>query len=143
MSKLTYIDDCRLDQFILRKLLNRYGFPFEVNCMDTSEEALVQLKRECLHRENLPDIILLDIYNPYLDAWNFLDRVQALYPILAKPVEVFILSASKYPTDVERLKLYGFVKAYILKPITKAALQQLIYTREVFQSGFLTLEAQN
>ncbi|HWD86921.1 MAG TPA: response regulator [Mucilaginibacter sp.] len=143
MSKLTYIDDCRLDQFILRKLLNRYGFPFEVNCVDTSEEALVELKRQCLRRENLPDIILLDIYNPYLDAWNFLDRIQALYPILAKPVEVFVLSASKYPTDVERLKQYGFVKAYILKPITKEALQQLIYTKEVFQSKFLTLEAQN
>jgi len=143
MSKLTYIDDCRLDQFILRKLLNRYGFPFEVRCADTSEEALVQLKRECLRRENLPDIILLDIYNPYLDAWNFLDRVQALYPILAKPVEVFILSASKYPTDVERLKQYHFVKAYIVKPITREALQQLIYTREVFKSEFSTLEIQN
>lgn len=143
MSKLTYIDDCRLDQFILRKLLNRYGFPFEVQCMDTSEEALMQLKRQCLHKENLPDIILLDIYNPYLDAWNFLDRIQALYPVLTKPVEVFVLSASKYPTDVERLKQYGFVKAYILKPITKEALQQLIYTKEVFQSKFLTLEAQN
>lgn len=111
--------------------------------MDTSEEALMQLKRQCMRIENLPDIILLDIYNPYLDAWNFLDRVQALYPLLAKPVEVFILSASKYPTDVERLKQYEFVKAYIVKPITREALQQLIYTKEVFKNGFLTLEAQN
>jgi hypothetical protein len=62
---------------------------------------------------------------------------------LAKSAEVFILSASKYPADVERLKQYDFVKAYIVKPITREALQQLIYAKEVFQGGFFTLEAQN
>jgi len=143
MNKLTYIDDCRLDQFILKKILTRYGFPFEVECLDTSEEALIQLRRECRRHEDLPDIILLDIYNPFLDAWNFLDRVQAIYPILAKPVEVFILSASKYPTDVERLKQYDFVKAYIEKPITKEALQQLICMKETSRDRFLTVGALN
>jgi len=143
MNKLTYIDDCRLDQFILKKILTRYGFPFEVECMDTSEEALIQLRRECRHCEDLPDIILLDIYNPFLDAWNFLDRVEAMYPLLAKPVEVYILSASKYTTDLERLKQYDFVKAYIEKPITKEALQQLIRAKESPRHRFLALEAQN
>ncbi|MGZ3943653.1 MAG: response regulator [Mucilaginibacter sp.] len=137
MNKLTYIDDCRLDQFIFKKLLSRYGSPVEVECLDTAVEALIQLKRKCLDPAGLPDIILLDIYNPFLDAWNFLDRVQALYPVLAKPVEVYILSASRYPTDVERLKQYDFVKAYIVKPVTREVLEQLVREKESKQSRLL------
>jgi CheY-like chemotaxis protein len=98
--------------------------------LDTAEEALIQLKRKCLTADDLPDIILLDIYNPYLDAWNFLDRLQAIHSLLAKPVEVYILSASKYPTDVERLKQYDFVKAYIVKPVTREVLGRLVRKRE-------------
>jgi CheY-like chemotaxis protein len=143
MNKLTYIDDCQIDQFILRKLLSRYGMPCEVNCSDTVEEVLVQLKRQSTDGDSLPDIILLDIYDPYLNAWEFLDRVQSMYPLLAKPVEVFILSASKYPADVERLKQYDFVKAYIVKPITKEILIQLMRERETAADRLMTLEAQN
>jgi len=139
MNKLTYIDDCRLDQFIFKKLLSRYGSPVEVQCLDTAIEALIQLKRKCRDSKALPDIILLDIYNPYLDAWNFLDRVQAIHSLLAKPVEVYILSASKYPTDVERLQQYDFVKAYIVKPVTRDVLEQLVREKEFAQSSLLTL----
>jgi CheY-like chemotaxis protein len=143
MNKLTYIDDCQLDQFILRKILSRYGMPCELNCSDTVEEVLIQLKRQSTDGDSLPDIILLDIYDPFLNAWEFLDRVQAMYPFLAKPVEVFILSASRYPTDVERLKQYDFVKAFIVKPITKEILVQLIRERETTMDRLVTLEAQN
>jgi len=142
MNKLTYIDDCRLDQFIFKKLLSRYGSPVEVECLDTAVEALIQLKRKCLDSDGLPDIILLDIYNPFLDAWNFLDRVQALYPALAKPVEVYILSASRYPTDVERLKQYDFVKAYIIKPVTREVLEQLVREKELTQNRLFNLSVQ-
>jgi len=56
---------------------------------------------------------------------------------------VYILSASKYPTDIERLAQYDFVKAFILKPITKEVLLKLIREKETAAGNFFTLEAQN
>ena len=75
------------------------------------------------------------------DAWDFLDRVNWLYPNLAKPIEVYILSASKYPADVERAQQYSFVKAFMLKPITKELLQKLIRQKQTSYNPFALLEA--
>jgi CheY-like chemotaxis protein len=126
MSKLTYIDDCPLDQFILRKILTRYGSSCEVKCTDTCIGVLSLLSHRRLDEDQVPDIILLDIYMPGLNAWDFLDRVKWLYPSLPGPLNVFILSASKFDQDVERAKKYHFVKAFMLKPITKEVLQKLV-----------------
>ncbi|MGZ3767514.1 MAG: response regulator [Mucilaginibacter sp.] len=143
MSKLTYIDDCQLDHFILKRIISRFGSSCEVKCTDTCNEVLNLLSQYRLDREKLPDIILLDIYLPEFDAWDFLDNVQLMYPTLAKPVEIYILSACKYPEDVEHARHYPFVKAFILKPITKEVLQNLIRQKESEINRFTALEAQN
>ena len=143
MSKLTYIDDCQLDQFILRKILTRYGSSCEVKCADTCIGVLSLLSQRGLDEDQIPDIILLDIYMPGFSAWDFLDRVRWLYPTFPKPVEVYILSACKHPSDVERSKQYHFVKAFMLKPITKEAIQELMRQKEPPVSRFNMIEALN
>jgi CheY-like chemotaxis protein len=143
MSKLTYIDDCQLDHFILKKILSRFGSSCEVNCADTGKEILSLLLRYKFDKNNLPDIILLDIYSPNFDAWDFLDKMQSLNPVLAKPVEIYILSAYNYPDDVERAKQYTSVKAFILKPITKEVVQKLIKQKESPLNRFPTIETLN
>lgn len=143
MSKLTYIDDCQLDHFILKKIISRFGSSCEVKCTDTCIEVLSLLSQHRQDAEKLPDIILLDIYMPEFDAWDFLDKVQILYSNLTKAVEIYILSACKYPEDVERVKQYPFVKAFILKPITKEVLLKLIRQKESSFSKFTSMETPN
>jgi CheY-like chemotaxis protein len=143
MNKLTYLDDCQLDQFILKKILSRFGSSYEVKCTASGNEVITVLSQNRLDKDKLPDIILLDIYMPGFDGWDFLDKMQSIYQTLASPPEVYILSASKYPADIERLKRYSCVKAFILKPITKEVLQKLIRQRESRFTQFSTLEAQN
>ncbi|MEO6850740.1 MAG: hypothetical protein ABI166_08915, partial [Mucilaginibacter sp.] len=116
MNKLTYIDDCQLDHFILKKILSRFGSPCEVKCTATGNEVFNLLMRYKYDRSKLPDMILLDIYVPEFDCWSFLDKMQLLNPTLVKPIEIYILSASKYHADIERAKQYSCVKAYIHKP---------------------------
>ena len=140
MNKVTYIDDCQLDQFILRKILTRYGSSCEVNCTDTCLDVLSLLSQRKLDEEQMPDIILLDIYIPGINAWDFLDRIKWLYPSLPKPLDVYILSANKYPEDVERAKEYAFVKAFMLKPITKEMLQKLVLQIESPIDRFVLIE---
>ncbi|HVS91192.1 MAG TPA: response regulator [Mucilaginibacter sp.] len=143
MNQLTYIDDRQLDHFILKKTLSRFGSPYEVKCTASGAAVQYLLSQYKLDSEKLPDIILIDIYMKDFDAWAFLDDLQSVYPLLAKPIEVYVLSATRYPADVERLKQYGFVKAFILKPITKEVLQMLIKEKEARVDRFRILEAQN
>jgi CheY-like chemotaxis protein len=143
MNKLTYIDDRQLDQFILKKILSRFGSSFEVKCTDTGNEVLNLLSKNRSDRNELPDIILLDIYMNGFDSWDFLDKLQLLNPLLAKPLKVYILSASQYPEDVERARRYACVKAFILKPITVGVLQKLMRQRGVPLRKLTTNTAQN
>lgn len=53
MNKLTYIDDCQLDQFILRKVLSRYGTSCEVKCTDTCIGVLSILSQRQLDEETM------------------------------------------------------------------------------------------
>jgi CheY-like chemotaxis protein len=143
MNTLTYIDDRQLDHFILKKTLSRFGSPYEVKCTTTGATVQYLLSKYKLDGDKLPDIILIDIYMKGFDAWTFLEDLQLLYPLLAKPVEVYVLSASRYPGDLERLKQYEFVKAFILKPITKEVLQTLIKQKEARMDNFRILESPN
>ena len=141
MQTLTCIDNCELDVFILKKILSGYGIPFNVKSADTGSEVIRKLSKYKTDGSELPDIILLDIYMPGFDAWDFLDRMNWLYPTLAKSVEVYVLSAHKYPNDVERARQYPFVKAFILKPITKQVLLKLIDQKKALFQRFTMLEA--
>ncbi|HTI60270.1 hypothetical protein [Mucilaginibacter sp.] len=144
MNKLTYIDDCQLDHFILRKLLSRFGSPVEIRCTGSGSRIMDQLSQNYADEGSLPDIILLDIaYQQGFDAWEFLDQLRSLYPRLAKPIDVYILSATKYPADLLHLEKYDFVKAFIMKPITKEALQKIIRHREMSVDRFAFIEAYN
>lgn len=142
ISKLTCIDDCKLDHFILIKTLSRFGSPYEVKCSSTGAAVLYLLSQYKLNKEKLPDIILIDIYTRELDAWGFLDELQTLYPKLVKPVEVYILSAFVYPDDLERLRKYRFIQSVIIKPITKEILCELIRQKES-ANRFTILENSN
>ena len=143
MNKLTYIDDCQLDRFILQKILSKFGSQYEVKCTDTGNDVLNLLTQYEMGMSNLPDTILLDIYIPDFDAWAFLDRMERIYPTLMNPVEVYILSASSYGPDIERIKQYSCVKAFILKPITKEALQKLIRHKITPMNNFEAIGAYN
>lgn len=143
MNKLTYIDDCQLDHFILKKILSRFGSAYDVKCTDSGRGIINLLSRHTVDTNKLPDIILLDIYIPGFDSWEFLDKMQSLYRYLPKPIEIYILSATSYPADIERAKQYSCVKAFILKPITKEVLQKLMKYKESPVSRFATIEYQN
>ena len=140
MNKLTYIDDSPLDQFILKRMLSRHGSSCQVKCTDSCLGLLSLLSQPRLQADQMPDIILLDIYMPGVNPWDFLDRVRWLYPTLPKPVKIYILSARKCPADVERAKSYPFVKAFMLKPITKEILERLMMQIKFPANRFAMLE---
>ena len=126
MKKLIFIDDNQLDHFILKRVLNKYNLAYEVNCTADAEEVIGFLKQNQNDKEKLPDIILLDIYMPLVNGWQFLEKVQQMQPFLNKPLRIYILSSSINPRDIQRAKQFSCVKSFIFKPITKEMLEKLI-----------------
>jgi CheY-like chemotaxis protein len=126
MKKLIFIDDSPLDHYILKRILYKYSLTYDVNCTADGEEVIHFLKKHRRDEKTLPDVILLDLYMPDFDGWTFLEKLQKLHLRLAKPVKIYILSASINPNDINRAKCIPIVKEFVFKPITKDALQKLV-----------------
>ena len=76
--------------------------------------------------ESLPDIILLDLSMPIMDGWQFLDEFVKINPKIGKKITVFICSSSISPDDVARAKSINAVSDFIIKPMTKDKLIEII-----------------
>jgi CheY-like chemotaxis protein len=116
MSHLAYIIEndhitAVVTELVLRKNLRRG----EVKHFANGQVALHQLLATVKGKENIPDLILLDLDMPVMDGWEFLDAFVKL-PI-AKQVCVFVLTSSIHPNDREKAKNYSIVKGFFSKPL--------------------------
>lgn len=126
MKKFIFIDDSPLDHFILKRILNKYQLEYDVMCTANGAEVIGFLEQNKNDITKLPDVILVDLYMPGFNGWNFLDNVQNLYTNLTKAIRIYILSSSINPQDIEQSKKYSCVRSFIFKPITKEVLEKHI-----------------
>ncbi|HTK17934.1 MAG TPA: response regulator [Mucilaginibacter sp.] len=126
MKKLIFINDSPLDHFILNRILSKYQLEYEVICTASGAEVISLLEKNKKDIGKLPDVILVDLYMPNFDGWDFLDMMEHLYPHLAKPLRIYLLSSSINPRDIEQAKEYSCERSFIFKPITREVLEKCI-----------------
>lgn len=76
--------------------------------------------------EGMPLVVLLDIYMPSMDGWNFLDRWGALSEQKRKGIQIWILSSSISPADRERAGQNSMVSGYLVKPFTPDSINTIV-----------------
>lgn len=118
LKDVLYIDDSHLDLFIVSHLQNRYKCFKSLTATSDPITALADLKVNSSDVESLPDIILLDLYMPYFDGYQFLRQFERIYPLFKKEIWIHVLSSSVSPKDIEKCKVFPHVKSYHVKPIT-------------------------
>lgn len=119
------IDDDKIYHFILQQLLNKNGIHVNPCFCENGLEALNLLK-EKIEDDNVPDVILLDINMPIMNGWQFLEEFRKLKNRHDLKMPIYMISSSNDLTDVERAKHYqAEVSAYMVKPIDTMDLQKL------------------
>jgi response regulator of citrate/malate metabolism len=126
LSNLWIIDDDPMTSFYIKRLAELGEFANIISIYNQAQGAVDYLLHHKKYDEHLPDIILLDIYMPELDGWGFLDAFQKIAGQLSKKIEIYIISSSYHPKDVNRAKLIPEVKDYLQKPITLDALRNIV-----------------
>ncbi|HMV45843.1 MAG TPA: response regulator [Leptospiraceae bacterium] len=97
-----------------------------IEIFNNGQDAIEFLKENTDKEEILPEIIFLDLSMPILDGWGFLDEYLFIKPKLNKKIELFILSSSVSPHDVERAKKNLDVSDFIIKPMSKKGFIHII-----------------
>ena len=104
------VDDDKVFINITGLILRRFNKQLTLQSYNKVEEALEALQ----YSEDMPDTIFLDINMPNMNGWDFLDNLQNM----GVKLNVFMLTSSIDPSDIEKSRKYPLVKGYLTKPIT-------------------------
>lgn len=123
--KFLVIDDNETDQIITSLLLEKKLGISDVNKAYNGSEALTWL---AAHQKDIEDglIILLDIRMPEMDGFAFLDAFEALNENIKQKTQIFMLSSTLDPHDIERAEHHKYVRKLLNKPLSAKTLGELI-----------------
>ncbi len=126
IKNLTLIDDDDIFVFLTKKAIEDTNLVELIKVFGNGLDAINFLKENCDNVDSLPEIILLDLSMPIMDGWQFLDQFTKLIPKIEKKITIYICSSSISPSDVLLAKKNNAVSDYIIKPVTKEKLIELI-----------------
>jgi len=75
--------------------------------------------------QEIPDIILLDIYMPVMDGWEFLDEYRML-SFDKSSIRIYMLTSSDNDNDLIESKNYAEISDYFIKPLEEDILERII-----------------
>lgn len=120
---IAIIHDDIIYRITIQQLLQKSKLFSDILLFENGSPALSYLKE---HNTPvlLPDIILLDIAMPVMDAWDFLEQYQKLSSILNKQITIFIHTVSLIEEELNRTAKYSCVAGILPIPLRIDELQK-------------------
>ncbi|GGF43009.1 response regulator [Echinicola rosea] len=115
-KSILIVDDDKVQHLINKRLLLKNNPELDLYFFANPIEALFWLD------EHKVDLLLLDINMPEMKGWDFLDQ------LIEREIEVEVrmLSSSIDPRDEERSKQYDMVSGFLVKPLRKESLEDIL-----------------
>jgi two-component system chemotaxis response regulator CheY len=123
---IALVDDDKVFQLTTLRTIQSAKLTDKILQFENGEEALIYLKQHAAETETLPDFIFLDINMPFVDGWMFLDDFASLKYVLKKEICIYMVSSSIDPRDVNRAKGNENVREYIIKPVSREKLIEVL-----------------
>lgn len=124
--KLFLVDDDKIFVFLTKKIVEDTGIDTDIHVFTDGQETIDYLKSIIDKPEFLPDLICLDLSMPVMDGWEFLNEYMQMLPQIHKKIPIYLVSSSISPHDIERAKSVGVVSDFIIKPIDKEKIKEVL-----------------
>jgi CheY-like chemotaxis protein len=122
-KKVAIVDDDEIFQFTTKIKFEKLGLAEDVMIFNDGEEAINFIQSGA--KEDMPEILLLDINMPIVDGWDFLALFEKVPREKQEMMRILMLSSSINPDDVKRAEANPFVMDYITKPISDADVKKI------------------
>jgi CheY-like chemotaxis protein len=119
------VDDDPLQVLILNRLLSANKSVGKTKFFSGGKSAIDILGNSKTMREDLPDIIFLDLVMARGDGWDFLDYYKRSKAKLAHQPRIIVISSTS-EENMKRLKQYPDVSDFLSKPIDKKEFEDLL-----------------
>lgn len=120
------IDNDQVNSFVLKNIINRNYSDAEISLFPDGADALKNLEERNAKNQPFPDVILLDIYMPIMNGFEFLERYTDKFS--HKESSIFAMSNSLSKEDQTRANEFSVVKGFITKPLIYNNIQFIIET---------------
>lgn len=124
-NKIMIIDDNYVDNYIASALIKNNNLTKDLLEFDNGVKAIEYLEKNKDNHQELPDLILLDIYMPLMDGFEFLNLFEKIDSKLTKNCKICIVSSSIDDNDIFKAKLDKKIYNFISKPLTVDLLYSL------------------
>ncbi len=125
-AKIFLVDDDKVFVFLTKKTIREADSTAEIKVFEDGELILNYLKGAVDNPALLPDIIFLDLSMPVMDGWKFLEAFLLLEPKIEKKIPIYLVTSSISPHDIERAKNISVVSDFIIKPLAREKVTELI-----------------
>jgi CheY-like chemotaxis protein len=125
VKTLGIVDDDKIYTFLVKKTIEQTNLVNTIKVFENGLDAIHFLETNAANRDTLPELILLDLYMPIMDGWEFLEEYIMLSPKLDRKITIYIISSSISPYDIAKAKSISLVTDFIIKPISKEKLIEI------------------
>lgn len=126
MKKVYLIDDDDIYVFLTKKTILKVKQDVEVEVFSDGLKAITHLKQIKDQPELLPDVIFLDLNMPVMDGWEFLEEYEDISASFSRKNQLYIVSSSISPHEIERAKNIPTVSEFIIKPLVKEKFMEIL-----------------
>ena len=116
MKKIMLLDDMEIFNFIMVTSIANVKPEYSVHDFTNPVQAFDALT------EINPDLILLDLNMPFMDGWDFLEKMNERN----LKQKVYILTSSTSELDRLRSKEYDNVVEFLVKPVEEELLVEIL-----------------
>ena len=123
-KKIMIVDDNEFDSYITTRLIQNSNLATEVIEFNSAKLALEFLAENQNNIKMLPDVILLDIYMPLMDGFEFIEKFKGLSPEANSYCTICVVSTTVNDYYIHKAKIDENIR-FTSKPITTEFLSNL------------------
>lgn len=127
-KRFLLVDDDTLNNSLTKMILKKSFEEVHINDFTDPEDGLEFMKSQSSHNPPLADgktTLFLDINMPTISGWEFLEKFELFDSSIKEQYDIYILSSSIDPKDINRAKKNPLVIDFLEKPLKKSTLLKM------------------
>jgi response regulator RpfG family c-di-GMP phosphodiesterase len=119
------VDDSYIDNLISKKIMESNYYAENIIVMESSKQAIDFISESILSKQNIPQVLFLDIRMPGMNGFDFLEEFSKIEGLKEHNLKIYILSSSLDPTDYKKIQGNKLISKFIGKPLTPHILEEI------------------
>lgn len=112
-ATILLIEDNLIDQLIIKQLFKKVLNIASIAIANNGKEGIDWIKN---NKNSKPLIILLDIQMPIMNGFDFLEAFAKLKNEVKKEIQIFVLSSTLDPEEIDLINANNYVTGFLNKP---------------------------